>query len=470
MKSNTQLSTYASLPPQDLKAEAAILADLLSGSQWQDEIFDLLKQEEIFYDSKNRVIFASMLRLRAANRQLDLITVADDLSKHENLEQIGGHLELVERLNNRMLGMPPKHHALIIVEKWMQRGLIRIGSEIVKLAHDGLDAFEVIDWAEAGMQAIQDALSLDKDYTPYDVLPEVFGDIERAKELQGRLSGIDTGIASLNEATNGWQPCEHIVIAARPACGKTAFALNMLLNAALKGTPVYIHSLEMSRKALVRRCLAILSGVDLKKMKNGRVSPEDELVMQAVRPVFEKLPITIDDRSAVTMSQIFYKARKLKRKGRCGMVIIDYLQLCRPKDSKQQRHLQVAEMSWTAKIMAKELEIPVLDLCQLSRESEKTGRRPVKADLRESGSIEQDADVIAFLHHEKDENTGEIKNLFIIAKNRDGEEGVHNLKFIGATQKWTDQEDKENFTRAAFNPYAGMPGRETKFNYDDTPF
>lgn len=466
MTNNLNLSK---LPPQALKIEAEILGIILTEPNRHEDVFNILTNADIFYKQEHHLIFTAMLKIWVSGGKIDILSVINRLGQTGDIDKVGGNYAVMQLAETKTPGGHVENHCRLILEKWMKREVIRLAGEAITQAYADDDVFEIIEGIDKSLQGVNDAISEEKYFEPMDLLPEVFEDLETAKELQGGLSGVDTGIPTLNSVTNGWQKSDHIVLAARPAGGKTAFALNMLLNAAKSGIPTVMFSLEMKAKALVRRCLAILAGVDLKKIKNGTVTPEDENNMDKVASIFSKLPITIIDTAGLTGNQIVSRARKLKRKGKCEFVIVDYLQLVRPNNPKDTREQQVAQLSWGFKTMAKELDIPVLDLCQMNRSVEHNKRRPVMSDLRESGSIEQDADLVIFLHHEEQDDSS-FKNLIVIAKFRDGEAGVHELRFIKDIQKWTDVDDFAYANKPSFQPFVQQANNNSKNFDDDVPF
>jgi len=457
------------IPPHSIELEEKVLGVCLLNSDRLEDVLEIIHTPECFYSRSAQSIFQAMMDLSAQNKPVDMATVSNKLRESGELDSVGGMAYIITLTNNAQFGERVDHHAKILIEKFIKRIAIEHATRTLNAAYDDEDFADVLDIMEQGLNEAGEAMGIDTPIHIPQVVMEVCMDMEEASLNPGKITGVDTGIALLNNATYGWQPCEHIVIAARPGQGKTAFALNMMVNAAKSGVHVYYQSVEMGRKALVRRCCAMLAGVDMTRLKSGHLTVDEQHRMVRAGEEFTKLPITIDDKAGVKMSYIHRKAKRLKRKQNVGLIIVDYLQLIRPERDEKNREQAISQISWAAKTMAKDLEIPVIDLCQMNRSIESAKRLPELSDLRESGSIEQDADMVAFLHTFKDES-GDVKNQFVIKKFREGSPDTYDLRFIPSIQRWIDADDHQFDSFPTFsNLNAGMPS-QAKNTWDDTPF
>lgn len=457
------------IAPHSTELEEKVLGVCLLNSDRLEDVLEIIQTPECFYNRNTQLVFQSITELSAKNRPVDIATVTNHLREAGTLETVGGMAYIATLANNAQFGERVDHHAKILIEKFIKRIAIEHSTRTLNAAYEDEDFADVLDIMEQGLNEASEAMGIDTPIYIPQIVMEVCMDMEEAALNPGKITGVDTGIALLNNATYGWQPCEHIVIAARPGHGKTAFALNMMVNAAKSGVHVYYQSVEMGRKALVRRCCAMIAGIDMTKLRSGNLTKEEQHQMMKAGEEFSKLPITIDDKAGVKMSYIHRKAKRLKRKNKIGLIIVDYLQLIRPERDEKNREQAIAQISWAAKTMAKDLELPVIDLCQMNRAIDAAKRMPELSDLRESGAIEQDADLVAFLHTFKADD-GSTKNQFVIKKYREGETNTYDLRFIPSIQKWTDADDHQFSQLPSFdNPNAGMPS-SLKTSWNDTPF
>ncbi|MDR0688320.1 MAG: replicative DNA helicase [Prevotellaceae bacterium] len=423
------------MPPQAVELEGAVLGACIVDSSVLAEVGSLLAPE-VFYLKENALIYEAIQRLHGGGVSVDLYTVANALRDAGTLEAAGGARRISEVVLSVASGANAANHARKLVEKYVQRQLVEAGYKIVALGHsDGEDVSELLAQSDALLAEVSGALAGRMD------IPHVSAPVKAAKEeayaraervRQGKQTGVTTGLADLNRATGGWQPANLIIVAARPSMGKTALMLHFAKAAARAGVPAAIFSLEMSATALANRLILSESSVAPSRYRSGYMTNEELQAVDLAAFSASQLPVYIDSTADSSMGQIRAKARALKRKGRCGIVLIDYLQLCRERGMRgRNREQEVAAMSREAKIMAKELEIPVILLSQLSREVERRGgKRPMLSDLRESGAIEQDADMVMFIHRPsryegEDDGCGEL----LIEKNRDGPTSNVNFRY-----------------------------------------
>jgi replicative DNA helicase len=453
---------FGKVPPQAKDLEEAVLGAIMIEKNAFDVVIEILKPE-CFYLESNQRIFRAMQGLQQKNSPIDLLTVVEELKFREEIDLIGGPF-YVTRLTNAVVSSANiEAHARIILQKFIQRELIRISGEIIGDAYeDSTDVFDLLDDAETKLFEITNN-HLRKDYASIDtVLVKTIQRIEDLRTRQDEITGVPTGFAILDHITYGWQPSDLIVLAARPSVGKTAFALNLARNAALhptKPTAVGFFSLEMSAGQLVQRILSAESEIWLEKIARGRL--EDHEMKQLYKKGIERLasaPIHIDDTAALNIFELRAKCRRLKNKHNVGLIIIDYLQLMSGagENRNSNREQEISRISRDLKGLAKELQIPIIALSQLSREVEKRkegNKMPQLSDLRESGAIEQDADMVMFLYRPEyyditanelgESNKGETH--VRIAKHRNGQLDTIKLKALLHIQKFIE-EDGDDFS------------------------
>ncbi len=422
------------VPPQSLEAEESILGGILLDSDALDRVIEVMAADD-FYRATNRKVFLTMLSLSERGEPIDLITLTDALKARDELQQIGGATYLAELIDKVPSAANIAYYARIVKEKAVLRGLINVCGEIVSRCYTGQEDIEqFLDEAERLIFDVSEKRIRPAFFKVGDMIMDTIKTVEQLYERKEMVTGVPTGFKDLDMKTAGLQPADLVIIASRPSMGKTAFVLNIAQYVALHtDTAVGIFSLEMSKEQLVMRMLCSEARVDNTKVRAGYLAERDfpRLAMAAGR--LAEAPIYIDDTPGQNVLEIRAKARRLKRETNLGIIIIDYLQLMRGLASQENRTQELAEISRSLKALAKELEVPVVALSQLNRQVELRGdKRPVMSDIRESGSIEQDADVIMFIyrdevyHPESDqEGTAEI----IISKQRNGPTGMVRLAF-----------------------------------------
>lgn len=451
-------STIQKLPPQNLEAEQAVLAAILLDNQALNRILDYLHLED-FYKGAHRKIFSAILELNEANEAIDLITLSDRLLAKNQLEAVGGRSYLSELLNHIATAANVRLHAKIIHEKGLLRYLINIATDIVTQGyeHDG-NVDDLLDQAERNIFSISDK-SLRTSFTPMkELVKHSFEIIEKLADQ--KLTGLPTYYKDLDKMTSGFQPSDLIIVAGRPSMGKTAFALGIAQNVGLlHGETVGVFSLEMSKEQLVLRMLCSEARVDAHKLRSGFLGRPGNDNWQRLIQAAGKLndaPIFIDDTPSMSILEMRAKARRLKSEHNLSMIIVDYLQLMRGRGDANSREQEISDISRSLKALAKELHIPVVALSQLSRAVEsrpEKKKRPILADLRESGAIEQDADVVLFIYREevydpcKCALDGECvcgrrgRAEIIIGKQRNGPIGDIPMSFINKYTRFEDRSD-----------------------------
>lgn len=426
------------VPPQDTVAEKSLLGAILISDKILPEILTVIRPED-FYEERHQTIFEAMRSLYDQHRPVDLLTLTSELKSTRKLKGIGGAPYLTELSNFVPAASHAKAYAEIIEKAATRRRLIRAGTEIANKAfEDDADVQSLIGSAEKELFEVSDKI-VKSDYVAMDeLLADAFDRIEELQKNKGALRGLKTGFRDLDKKTAGFQKGDLIIIGARPAMGKTTFAQNLTYNiASMNKKGVLFFSMEMAANEIVDRMISDVSGVDNWKMRTGNLSEEEFQKIGEALGEMDELPIYIDDTSSMTIMDLRNKARRAMHDHDIGIVIVDYLQLIQGSDRyKGNRVQEVTEISRGLKILARELEIPVVALAQLSRSV--TGRddpRPVLSDLRESGSIEQDADLVMFLHRpdyyrQNDDNYEETHiTELLVAKHRHGAVGKIELYF-----------------------------------------
>ena len=433
------------VPPQNIEAEQAVIGAMLLDKHVVPSVIETLASPD-FYKAEHRAIFDAITELFSTGDPIDLITVSDRLKAAGMLEKVGGISYLANMANSLPTTASTKHYAKIVEEKAILRRLITASSTIMDMGYEASEEVShVLDRAEQSIFDLIEKRSSQGVYHIKDVLVDAFNRLEYLYNNKAHITGVPTGFSDFDFKTAGLQNSDLILVAARPAMGKTAFALNIAEYAAIHGKiPVTIFSLEMSKEQLANRIMCSRSEVNNQKMRTGRLEDNDwHKVAQAVGPLSES-GIYIDDTAGINVMQIKAKCRKLKLEKKLGLVVIDYLQLMQGERRNEGRHQEVSEISRSLKIMAKELDVPVVALSQLSRAPEqRTDHRPILSDLRESGAIEQDADLVVFLYRDDYYNPDtEKKNVaeIIIAKHRNGSTGVVELKWQGEYTKFLNLE------------------------------
>ena len=426
------------MPPQDVVAEKSLLGAILISDGILPEILTIIRPDD-FYDERHRIIFRAMSDLYDQHKPVDLLTLTSELKSAKKLKEIGGAPYLTELSNFVPAASHAKAYAEIVEKTSTRRKLIKAGTEIAEKAYeDDVEASELIGAAEKQLFEVSDKI-VKSDYTPIDqLLADAFDRIEELQKNKGTLRGLKTGFRDLDKKTAGLQKGDLVIIGARPAMGKTTFAQNIAYNiASINKRGVLFFSMEMGANEIVDRMISDVSGVNNWNIRTGNVTDEEFARIGDAMAEMDEIPIYIDDTSSMTIMELRNKARRAKHDHDIGVVIVDYLQLIQGSDRyKGNRVQEVTEISRGLKILARELEIPVVALAQLSRSV--TGRddpRPVLSDLRESGSIEQDADLVMFLHRpdyyrQNDDNYEETHiTELLIAKHRHGAVGKIELYF-----------------------------------------
>ena len=467
-RSSIDLGTmvYGKVPPQAKDLEEAVLGAIMLEKNAFDTVIEILKPECFYVDAHQR-IFNAMQSLANKSQPIDILTVAEELRSREELEMVGGPYYVTKLTNSVVSSANIDAHARIVLQKFIQRELIRISGEIIGDAYeDSTDVFDLLDDAESKLFEITNN-HLRKDYNSIDtVLVNTIKRIEDLRQRNEDVTGVPSGFSGLDRVTYGWQNSDLIILAARPAVGKTAFALNLARNAAMhptKPTPVALFSLEMSAGQLVQRVLSAESEIWLEKISRGKMEEHEmkQLYAKGIQRL-SQAPLFIDDTPALNIFELRAKCRRLKNKHNIGMIIIDYLQLMSGSGDgrNSNREQEISNISRNLKGLAKELNVPIIALSQLSRAVEQRGakegsRVPQLSDLRESGAIEQDADMVMFLYRPEyyDINSnaeGEnIKGLteVKIAKHRNGTLETVKLKALLHIQKFTNWDE---------DPYSGI--------------
>lgn len=444
------LSTLGMVPPHNIEAEQAVLGCMLLDSDVIPTVTELIKSSD-FYREDHREICEAIIDIVEKAGPVDIITVSEQLQQRGTLEQVGGMDYLASIASAVPTTANARHYAKIVEEKSLLRKLIRAAQDIAGMSYEASEEAEfVLDRAEKSIFDIIERRSTQGFTHIKDVLLETFIRLEQLYNSKSPITGVPTGFKDLDLKTAGLQNSDLILIAARPGMGKTAMALNIAQYAAVqKHVPVALFNLEMSKDQLVNRMLCSEVMVDSHKMRTGRLDDEDwNKIAKALGPLSEA-PIYIDDTPGLTVMDIRAKCRRLKLEKKLGLVVIDYLQLMRGRGRVENRQQEVSEISRSLKILAKELNVPVVTMSQLSRGPEtRTDHRPMLSDLRESGAIEQDADIVMFIYRDDYYNPeSDKKNIaeIIIAKHRNGSTGTVYLKYFDTYTKFANLERDETY-------------------------
>ncbi|WP_281979309.1 replicative DNA helicase [Tenacibaculum mesophilum] len=441
------------LPPQALELEEAVLGAMMIDKKGIDEVIDIL-HPDAFYDKRHQEIYAAIYELFQNSEPIDLLSVSNQLKKNGKLDLAGGDFYLIGLTQKVASSAHIEFHSRIILEKFIQRKLITISSEIIENAYDEtVDVFDLLDDAEGKLFEVTQG-NLKKGAERADSL--VQQSINKIQEISTKegMSGLATGFTKLDALTSGWQPTDLIIIAARPGMGKTAFVISMAKNMAIDfGHPVALFSLEMSSVQLITRMISSETGLTSEKLRKGNLEPHEWEQLNVKVKKLSDSPIFIDDTPALSIFDLRAKARRLVSQHGVKILIIDYLQLMTAGGAGGNREQEISTISRNLKALGKELNVPVIALSQLSRAVETRGgsKRPLLSDLRESGAIEQDADIVSFIYRpeyygmtewdDDDHSPCEGQGEFIVAKHRNG--GLDNirLKFTGHLAKFSDLEE-----------------------------
>ena len=434
---------YGKVPPHDIEAEQAIIGSMLTD---RDAVLSALEKlrEEDFYREDNRKIFSAIFNLYSKSLPVDIVTVKSELVEMGDFERVGGFKYLAELPDKVPTTSNVDMYIKIVQEKSMMRRLIEMSNELISLGYDEAeDVDTILDMAEKKVFDLAQNKSSKSYFAMKEILASSLAELENLYNHKGMITGLTTGFTDLDMMTAGLHESDLIIVAARPAMGKSAFVLNIASYVAQHmKTPVMIFNLEMSKEQVVNRILCSESEVDSMKLRNADLDSEDWLKLGKASGKLSEAPIYIDDTPGLTSAELRAKCRKAKIEKGIGLIIIDYLQLMESRIKSPSRQQEVSEISRSLKILAKELNVPVIALSQLSRATEsRSDHRPMLSDLRESGSIEQDADIVMFIHREdyyeketEKQNVAEI----IIAKNRNGSTGNVNLAWFPQYTKFAN--------------------------------
>ena len=480
------------IPPQALELEEAVLGAMLIDKKGVDEVIDIL-QPDAFYKTAHQKIFEAIFQLFQDSQPVDLLTVSSELRKKGKLETVGGEFYLVQLSQRVASSAHIEFHARIILQKFIQRSLIKISNEIIESSYkDSTDVFDLLDEAESKLYEVNQGNIKRSSESAQNLVIEAKKRIEEISKRDG-LSGVSTGFEKLDKLTSGWQPSDLIIIAARPGMGKTALTLSMARNIAVtKQIPVAFFSLEMSSVQLITRLISAETGLSSEKLRTGKLADHEWQQLNVKVTDLEKAPLFIDDTPSLSIFDLRAKSRRLSSQHGIKLIVVDYLQLMTAGTSTKSgnREQEISTISRNLKALAKELNIPVIALSQLSRAVETRGgtKRPMLSDLRESGAIEQDADIVSFIYRpeyynidewdDDERSPSEGQAELIVAKHRNG--GLDNirLKFIGHLGKFEDLDsfDSPFEFQSKMNPNAisssSLPNPDDAFDdlKDDSPF
>ena len=445
------------IPPQALDLEIAVLGAMMIDKKGIDDVIDIL-HPDAFYDKKHQEIYAAIYTLFQNSEPTDLLTVSQQLRKDGKLELVGGDFYLINLTQKVASSAHIEYHARIILQKYIQRKLISISSDIIETAYDEtVDVFDLLDLAEGKLFEVTQGNLKKGSEDAGDLVKQALKKIQDISNQDG-MSGLETGFTKLDALTSGWQPSDLIIIAARPGMGKTAFVISMAKNMAIDfGHPVALFSLEMSSVQLITRMISSETGLTSEKLRKGNLEAHEWEQLNVKVKKLSDAPIYIDDTPSLSIFDLRAKARRLVSQHGVKIIVIDYLQLMTAGGSAGKgggnREQEISMISRNLKALAKELNVPVIALSQLSRAVETRGgsKRPLLSDLRESGAIEQDADIVSFIFRpeyygvtewdDDDHTPCEGQGEFIVAKHRNG--GLENirLKFTGHLAKFSDLEE-----------------------------
>ena len=492
------------IPPQVVELEEVVLGAMMIDKKGVDEVIDIL-HADAFYKTSHQYIFEAIFQLFENSEPVDLLTVSNQLRKDQRLEASGGDFYLVQLTQKVSSSAHIEFHARIILQKFIQRSLIKISNEIIEASYDETtDVFDLLDSAESKLYEVTQGNIKRSSETAMELVMQAKKRIEEISNKEG-LSGVPSGFDKLDQLTSGWQPSDLIIVAARPGMGKTALTLSMARNIAVtRDTPVAFFSLEMSSVQLITRLISSETGLSSEKLRTGNLEKHEWEQLNVKVKGLEKAPLFIDDTPSLSIFDLRAKARRLASQHGIKLIVIDYLQLMTAGGTQKggNREQEISTISRNLKALAKELNIPVIALSQLSRAVETRGgsKRPLLSDLRESGAIEQDADIVSFIYRpeyykidewdDEERSPTEGQAEFIVAKHRNG--GLENirLKFIGHLGKFDNLDDfdspfefhskmnEDNSAGDGFNP-SNLPSPDQAFGSamntsvdpdDDVPF
>jgi replicative DNA helicase len=441
------------LPPQNLEAEMSVLGGVLLENEALNRALELLRPEDFYRDS-HRKIFSALIALSERLEPADLVTLTAQLQQQGDLDAVGGSSYLATLVDYVPTAANIVYYSRLVKEKALGRRLINVATEIASRGYEGGEVEKSLDWAEKSIFEITGMKARPSYFSTKEIMKDTFKTIEKLYDRKELVTGVPTGFVDLDEMTAGLQAGELIIVAGRPSMGKTAFVLNLVENAAVhnpKPVPTIVFSLEMSKESLVQRMLCSVAHVDASRLRTGHLGESDWPKLTNGAGLLADAPIFIDDTPAISVLELRAKARRLKSEHNLGLVVVDYLQLMSGHNAEN-RQQEISEISRSLKALAKELSVPVVALSQLNRSLEnRTDKRPIMADLRESGAIEQDADVITFVYREavyceacksreKTCDKGHEKDAeIIIGKQRNGPIGTVHLTFRGEFTRFENQ-------------------------------
>jgi replicative DNA helicase len=487
-----QLSDHGRVPPQAIDLEEAVLGAMMLEQNALTNVVDILKPD-VFYKESHQKIFKAIHQLFSDSEPVDILTVTQKLQKSGELEAVGGAYYISQLTNRIASAANVEFHARIVLQKFLQRELIRISDIIIKESYeDSTDVFDILDKAEKELFAVSET-NLRRNYADMpSLVKEAIKQIENSRDQEGHISGVPSGFSAIDRVTAGWQKSDLIVLAARPGMGKTAFVLTMARNIAVDfKKPVAVFSLEMAGVQLVMRLIASESELASDKLKRGQLEQYEWEQLNAKLSNLTDAPLYIDDTPALSIFELRAKCRRLKAQHDIQLVIVDYLQLMSGGNDKAgNREQEISNISRSMKSLAKELNIPIIALSQLSRAVETRGgsKKPILSDLRESGAIEQDADMVCFIyrpeyykiHEDEQGNSTEGLAEFIIAKHRNGALDDVPLRFVDKFAKFMDYETGDFDHGGDLRPSAAfdappqnvvtLPSRMNDDEDDEVPF
>lgn len=450
---------YGKVPPQAPELEEAVLGAAMLEKDTFAQILEIIQSEDCFYVDAHQKIYAAMRRLFDKGTPVDLLTITEELRKSNELEIVGGAYYLTRLTMSVLSSAHVEAHARLVMEKFIQRELIRISGAVISEAYeDSTDVFDLLDKAESGLYEITDKHLRKNFKSLQEVLVRTIAEIDETRKKTEDVTGVPSKFAGLDAITGGWQKTDLIILAARPAVGKTAFTLNLAMNAAMNASkpfPVALFSLEMGAGQIVKRMLSCVTEVSMEAITKGKMAEHEFVQLSQRMSKLAQAKIFIDDQAALNIFELRAKARRLKQKHDIQMILIDYLQLMQAGvNTGGNREQEISKISRDLKALAKELEVPIIALSQLNRsvETRKESKVPQLSDLRESGAIEQDADMVMFLYRPEYYGTNsnemgetvEGETHIHIAKHRNGSTGQVKVRFIKEYQKFVDLED-DNF-------------------------
>ena len=446
------------LPPQNLEAEMSVLGGILLENEALNRALEVLRPED-FYREAHRKIFTALITLSDRSEPADLVTLTAALKDRGTLDEIGGTAYLATLVDFVPTAANITYYCRLVKEKAISRELIKVATEIASRGYQGGEVEASLDWAEGEIFKIANMKSRPSFYATKDIVKDTIKTIERLYDRKEQITGVPTGFTDLDNMTSGLQGGDLVIIAGRPSMGKTAFCLNLIEYASMHAsTPIAsaIFSLEMSKEQLVQRLLCSVARIEASRVRTGKLAQSEFPTLVNAAGIIAEAPIYIDDTPAISILELRAKARRLKAEKNIGVVVVDYLQLMQGSNTES-RQQEISEISRSLKALAKELSVPVIALSQLNRSLEsRTDKRPILADLRESGAIEQDADVIMFLYRESvycdacrkrdsscdkgHERSAEV----IVGKQRNGPLGIEQLTFLGEYTRFESQSRRDD--------------------------